>query len=163
MANAVVVVGKRGSGKTTLSKSMIESYLKKHSNVCIYDINQEYTNYYPEPFLNFKDFLSKITKLKNHYILIEEATIFFRTRSDFEEMINVLVRSRHTGNIIHLNFHSFKSIPKNIFSLVDHIVIFKTNDTERDVKDKFDFPDILNAYKTVNSSGDKYIFRTVKL
>jgi len=161
---ASICIGKRGCGKTTLSKKLLDARPKGMPCI-IYDINNEYWDYYPEPFQDFDVFLIKISdeKIRKHYLLIEEATIFFSTRSRYEEMMNVLVRARHTGNIIQLNFHSFSSVPKNIYHLLDYVTVFKTNDTLKDVTDRFDKPDVIQAFQDAQNSADVHFYRTVKL
>ena len=157
---ASVCIGRRKTGKTTLTKRLLEkSKLKK----VIYDINQEYKDFYDKPFVDFNVFLDKIVELKNSHIVIEEATIFFRQRSQAEQMINLLVRARHTGNIIQLNFHSFKSVPKDIYNLLDYVTILKTNDSLKDVKDKFDNKDIIKAFEEARESKNPYFNKTVSL
>ena len=102
----VLIVGRSGCGKTTLTKEML-AQRPKGMPCMIYDINQEYQKEYPEPFEDFDVFLMKLSldDTRHYYIIIEEATIFFNTQSNFQDMKNVLVRARHTGNIIHVNFH----------------------------------------------------------
>ena len=131
----------------------------------VYDINKEYGKYYNESFVDFQIFLEKISddKIKNTYILIEEATIFFDTSSRFEEMKNILVRARHTGNIIQMNFHSFLSVPKNIFNLLDYCVIFKTNDTIMTVRAKYDNEQVIEAFEDARQSKDEFFNITVNL
>ena len=158
-----ITVGRSGCGKTTLSKQLLDN-VPNEMPIIVYDINNEYKKYYSEKFIDFEDFLEMLVELKGHYILIEEATIFFSTHSHFKEMTNVLVRARHTKNIIQLNFHSFKSVPKNIYMMLDYITVFKTNDTLKDVKDKFDNPFIIRAFEDARQSPDKSYFRkTIKL
>lgn len=161
---ASIMIGKRGCGKTTLSKKLLDERPKRMP-VLIYDINNEYVNYYPEPFIPFQEFLTKISdeEIKRTYILIEEATIFFSTHSRFEEMMHVLVLARHSGNIIQLNFHSFGSVPKNIYTLLEYVTVFKTNDTEKNVTDRFDHPQVIQAYNDAKASSDEHFYRTVKL
>jgi hypothetical protein len=161
---ASIIIGKRGCGKTTLSKKLLEAR-PKFMPVIIYDINNEYKNYYPEPFEDFDIFLKKIAQdnVRRTYILIEEATIFFNTQSNFVDMKNVLVRARHTGNIIQLNFHSFSSVPKGIYNLLDFVTIFKTQDTEKNVTDRFDHPKVLEGFTTVRKNPDEHFYLTVKL
>jgi len=161
---ASICIGKRGSGKTTFSKALLDKRPQKMPCL-IYDVNQEYGQYYQLPFEDFDVFMNRLTdeEVRRHYILIEEATIFFSTRSRFEEMMNVLVRARHTGNIIQLNFHSFSSVPKNIYHLLDYVTVFKTNDTLKDVTDRFDKPNVIQAYKDAIASSDLHFYRTVKL
>ena len=88
---AYILIGRRKTGKTTLSKEFLKTRAK-NMPVMIYDINKEYTTEYPEKFVDFEIFLEKITdeSVRNTYILIEEATIFFDTSSRFEEMKNPL-------------------------------------------------------------------------
>lgn len=161
---AFILVGRRNTGKTTMSKKYLDAR-QKTMPVMVYDINKEYGDYYPEPFVDFQVFLEKITneKVKNTYILIEEATIFFDTSSRFEQMKNLLVRTRHTGNIIQMNFHSWLSVPRNIFNLLDYVVIFKTNDQIQTMKMKYDHPEVLKVFEQARDSKDSYFNKTVNL
>lgn len=148
-----ICIGKRHTGKTTFSKELLsKSKLPK----VIYDVNNEYSQFYNEPFQDFNDFMEKVVNLKGHYLLFEEATIFFNPRARVEEMINLLVRARHTQNVIQLNFHSFASVPNNIKDMIDYITIFKTNDNEKVVQSKIDKDYIINAWKKVNASPNKF-------
>ena len=161
---ASICIGKRGCGKTTLSMKLLDKR-PKNMPVMVYDINNEYQKYYQEPFDDFDVFLVKISgeEIRRHYILIEEATIFFNTQSNFYEMKNLLVRARHTGNIIQLNFHSFSSVPKGIYNLLDYVTVFKTNDNEKSVTDRFDHPRVVAAYKEAIASSDEHFYKTVAL
>lgn len=158
---ASICVGRRKTGKTTLSKELLS---KKPKNVpcVIYDINNEYSEYYSEPFTDFETFLKMITDLKGHYILIEEATIFFHNTSSSLEMKNLLVRARHTRNIIQLNFHSFSSVPREIYSLLDYVTVFKTNDSEK-MLERFDSPKLSEAFLKVRNSKNQFEHITVNL
>jgi hypothetical protein len=166
----VICIGRSGCGKTTLSKNMMNN-APKGMPFIVYDINNEYQDYYPEKFIKFTEFLEKLVELdsegynviNHHYILIEEATIFFNTHSNFEEMKDVLVRARHTGNIVQLNFHSFSSVPKGIYNLLDYVIVFKTNDNEKSITDRFDNPKVLEAAREARVSVDKHFYKTVKL
>ena len=157
-----ICVGKRKTGKTTFSKKMLS--LKPKNYPCVvYDVNNEYKEFYSEPFIDFLPFMDKIVDLKSHYILIEEATIFFNPRARVEEMINLLVRARHTQNIIQLNFHSWASVPGNIKDLVDYIHIFKTNDNEDKVRVKVDRDYIVNTWMEVNQSKNPFEMSSVRM
>ena len=161
---ASICIGRRGCGKTTLTKELLQA--RPQGMPCIiYDVNKEYTDDYPNEFEDFDVFLERISdeKIRRHYIIIEEATIFFNTHSNSEAMKNVLVRARHTGNIIQLNFHSFSSVPKGIYTLLDYVTVFKTNDNEKSVRDRFDHPQILQAYNEAKTSDDKYFYKVVSL
>jgi hypothetical protein len=165
-----ICIGRSGCGKTTLTQQMIEQR-PKNMPCLVYDINQEYGKYYSEPFEDFDVFLAKLSErdedghdiVRHHYIVIEEATIFFNTQSNFYDMKNVLVRARHTGNIIQLNFHSFSSIPKGIYNLLDYVIVFKTNDNLKSVTDRFDNPNVIEAYKEALASEDEHFHKVVKI
>ena len=161
---ASICIGRRGCGKTTFTKELLEKR-KSGMPVIIYDINKEYTDIYDEEFVDFDIFLEKISdeKVRRHYLVIEEATIFFNTHSNSEAMKNVLVRARHTGNIIQLNFHSFSSVPKGIYTLLDYVTVFKTNDNEKNVTDRFDHPQVVQAYREAKESADPYFHKVVSL
>jgi len=159
---AYIFVGKRKTGKTTLSKKLLDAR-PSGMPVKIYDINKEYGDYYNEPFKDWEVFLDELTHLKGHYILIEESTIFFDTSSRFEQMKNVLVRARHTQNIIHLNFHSWLSVPKNIYNLLDYVTIFKTNDTVMTLKAKYDNPEVMKVFEEARKSKDPFFHKTISL
>ena len=156
---ASICVGRRGSGKTTVTKSLLD---QTKLPIVVYDINQEYRNYYPEKFLDFDVFLDKIVDLRGHYIVIEEATIFFQKASHEKTMINLLVRARHTGNIIQLNFHSWFTVPKHIYTLLNYVIIFKTNDNVKNL-DRFESPTLIQTFTEVQRSDDEYKNITIDL
>lgn len=159
---ASIAIGRRKTGKTTFTKNLLKSK-PKNMPVVVYDVNREYLEFYSEPFTDFRKFLDKVVNLKGTYIIFEESTIFFDTRSNFEEMKNLLVRARHTQNIIQLNFHSFASVPRGIYNLLDYVTVFKTNDNVKNVKDRFDNPNVLKAFDNAIKSKNEYYFETVSL
>jgi AAA+ ATPase superfamily predicted ATPase len=165
---AIMCVGRRKTGKTTLSKEFLTKRAK-HMPCLVYDVNKEYADFYNKPLMKWNEFLKFVSlgsesgKLVNTYILVEEATIFFNTQSNFEEMKDILVRARHTGNIIQLNFHSFSSVPKGIYNLLDYVIVLKTNDSEKNVTDRFDNPKVLQAYLNARDSKDEFYNEVVNL
>lgn len=156
---ASICVGRRGSGKTTVTKNLLD---QTKLPIVVYDINQEYRKYYPEKFVDFDVFLDKIIDLRTHYIVIEEATIFFQKASHEKTMTNLLVRARHTGNIIQLNFHSWYTVPKNIYTLLNYVIVFKTNDAVKNL-DRFESPTLLETFQEVQNSNDEYKNVTIDL
>jgi len=160
---ALINVGRTGTGKTTVSKKLINS-LPSGNNLIIYDINREYTEYYKHPFEpDINIFMTDIKNVTNSFILIEEASIFFQNRETNKELKEMLVLKRHNNNIIVLNFHSFAMIPDYLFHLVNYITIMKTNDSEKKVKTKFAHDELLHTMHVINSSKDPYAKMTVKL
>lgn len=153
-----LVVGFSGCGKTTFTKGLLIEK-PKNQPLAIYDINREYTEFYKKPFIDFDKFLSEVVEMRHTYMIFEEATIFFDSHQTAEEMKNLLVRARHTGNYIQLNFHSFSSIPKYIKNLVDYITIFNTGDSDKDVIDKFGKGKIYDTFLHVreNKNNPEYL------
>jgi hypothetical protein len=155
-----ICIGKQGTGKTTFTKQMLEI---NPLPVVIYDVNQEYTEFYNEPFIDFVGFMDKIKELKSHYIIIEEATIFFSPKARTEDLINLMVRHRHMKNNIQLNFHSFASVPIYIKDLVQFITIFKTNDNEKKVRERVDRDSIVDEWVRINKSKNPFEHATLKM
>jgi len=153
-----IVVGFSGCGKTTFTKELLKAK-PKNMPLVVYDINREYTKEYPKPFIGFSEFLDNVSEMENSYMIFEEATIFFDSHRTEDDMKDLLVRARHTGNYIQLNFHSFSSIPKYIKNLVDYMTIFNTGDSEKDVTDKFGKGKIYDAFLEVrsHSSDPEYL------
>lgn len=156
---ANICVGRRKTGKTTFAKKLLD---ESQQPIVVYDVNNEYKDYYNKKLVDFDVFLDEIVTLRHHYILMEEATIFFDTASKQKEMKNLLVRARHTGNIIHLNFHSFSSVPRSIYTLLDYVTVFKTNDSEEALK-RFDSPILTQTYLKVRADPNEYAHETISL
>lgn len=157
-----IIVGAKGSGKSTFIKSLLKK-VKDHNSLMIYDINDEYYDFYPYPFLDFDEFLFKSTLVSKCVIVFEEATIFLSTRSNSQDLKKLMVRSRHTKNFIFLVFHSIRSIPQYIFELSNFITIFKTIDrpdlTARELKDER-IEEIMN---NVNDNSNPFYHFTLKI
>lgn len=159
---AVIIVGQTGTGKTTLIKSILKRASKPFF---IYDINGEYEsnlnrlNKYSE----FKEFLQAAALKTSTAIVFEEATIFFRHTHSEAEMLDLLIRKRHTRNLILLNFHSLKAVPKNILDFCNFLVIKKTNDNKQDVFRKFGPGEIYQAFLEVQENENRYFLKEVPL
>ena len=163
---ASIQVGKTGTGKTHFVSNILENVYQNDENrdILVYDINNEHKKYYPFPFQSDLDiFMNEIENVKNSFIFIEEASIFFQTHGVDKKLKSLLVRKRHDNNIIYLNFHSFGMIPTYIFHLINYITVFKTNDSLKSVKSKFDNEKLLKAFEFVNNSKEKYERKTVSL
>ncbi len=160
MAGSYIIVGTTGTGKTTFLKNRIANV--KESALFLYDVNNEYGK--GEKLSKFEDFLKQATKLRESVICFEEATIFFGNKSDSREMVELLVRKRHTNNTIFLVFHSLRSVPKNIAELVNGIFLFHTNDSVNGIDTKFKNKDITDAYNRIKekrTEKNPYIFEYI--
>lgn len=148
---AVIVVGGTGMGKTTLNKN----YLRQVSKECLwlYDVNNEYSEFLPPNYLlpKFDSFCDKAACLSNAVIVFEEATIFLSNKGSNRILIDILVRKRHTSNLIFLVFHSLRSVPKYLLDLCNILILLKTNDPEHIVK-AFDNDNLLQAYNELKKA-----------
>src|SRR5687767_14279315 len=112
---SILVVGARGTGKTTRNKKLVS--IAHPDNRLVLDINGEYKDLYPKPFLPYPQF-SKIAKIvTGKVILIEEATFVLSNRGYDNDIQEVLVKARHNNNTLIFSYHTLRSIPYYIYSL----------------------------------------------
>jgi ABC-type multidrug transport system ATPase subunit len=138
MSKSIIIVGATGTGKTTYVKSLIQKVPNKKA-LFIYDVNNEYQEFFPYKLLGIEDFMEKTQFISNGVFVLEEATIYLNNRSCNSYLQELLVRKRHTNNTIILVFHSMRSVPRYIFELSNYLTVFRTNDapdlTARELKD----------------------------
>ncbi len=156
---SILIVGMTKTGKTTEVKKILSTFPERKKY--IYDVNREYTD---RDLPDLQSFIETAKKAKNSVIVFEEATIFFSNRGRSEDVTNILVRKRHTGNIIVFCFHSLRSIPLSIFELIDYVYIKRTNDSFASVKRKFDSENLNVIFENVKKSSklDPYFTYKVK-
>jgi len=136
MAGVVfLIVGARGTGKSTEMRKMLEKVHPKAR--LVYDPSDQFSDLFPYPLIEFKDFTPKMVNVSNALIAIDEATIFLSNRGNDDDVKNVLVKARHKNNIIVFCFHSFRSIPFYIYELSDYVIILKTGDNEDLIQSRF--------------------------
>lgn len=148
---AIIVVGGTGMGKSTFVKSCLSHVAPE--NIWLYDVNNEYRDYIvPLPQLpSFQAFCDHAAKLNQSVIVFEEATIFLNNKGSNQKLIDILVRKRHTENLIILVFHSLRSVPKYLLDLCNIMVLHKTNDP-LDIAERFDNDQLLQGYKYIKSA-----------
>ncbi len=157
-----IFTGATGTGKTTFIKNLL-SGVSNPDSIIIYDVNNEYKDFYPYPLLNFETFTQKVKRVSNAVIVFEESTIFLNNRSCNRDLTELLVRKRHNCNYIILVFHSLRSVPRYIYELCNYITVFHTNDspdmTARELKDER-LEALLNEVK---ESPENYFSKTLKI
>jgi len=153
-----LIVGMTGTGKTTEVKNLLNKFSAEKK---IYDVNNEYLEFTKNSGLpSMEKFLSDAEKITNSVIVFEEATIFFNKRGYDDRLVNLLVRKRHTKNIIIFVFHSLRSIPTYIFELIDFFAIKKTNDTIDRIK-QFKSPELMRIFETIEKSSNLEPYKTI--
>jgi len=139
---AIIVVGARGTGKTTTNKTLAAKVHRE--NLLVLDVNGEYKDLYPFEFMGFEAFAKLMTKVRGRFIIVEESTIFLDNRGHNGDITDALVRARHNDNTILFSFHSFRAVPKYIYALCNMVIVHKTGDTIEYVEKTFENP-ILTA------------------
>jgi hypothetical protein len=128
-------------------------------------VNNEYKEYAPSNIsgIEFKKFLALSKDKKNTCIVFEEATIFFSHAGSSEDIKNLLVRKRHTNNLIILNFHALRQVPLYILDFTNYMNLLNTNDNPATIEKKFgDFPEIIDAYRDLQEENIKYNKKVIK-
>jgi DNA helicase HerA-like ATPase len=150
-AKCIIIVGGTGTGKSEKIKSLLRSANK--NALLIYDVNNEYTEFYDKPFIEDIDrFVLMAKQVNNAVIVFEEATIFFSNKgSSGQNVKSILVRKRHTNNTLIFVFHSLRSIPRDIFDLSNIIIIHKTEDIKSLIEDKFENTAFTECYEKVKN------------
>ncbi len=163
-----IVCGMTGMGKTTFVSEQIN---KVGLDPLIFDVNGEYAPLFGDKFCfhgNIKAFLALAEKAESRTIVFNEATMFFKQQGVTDAAMSILVRKRHMGkpygSCLLWEFHSIRKVPLDIMDLSNYFTIFKTNDTEDKVRQKFgDEWNILEAYKDVKESEDQHARITLEI
>lgn len=130
---SLVLVGQQGSGKTTTIKNILKNYSKE--KIFIFDPNNEYKDF--NQITNLDSLFFKLEKSKGCFFILEESTSVLLNTKKQKNIIDALVRIRHTQNSILFVFHSIRSIPVFIFDFVDYGFFFKTNDRPELIEKKY--------------------------
>jgi len=160
--NAQLIVGATGTGKTTEVKRLLSKVPNKKA-IFIYDVNNEYSAFYPYEFVDFQEFIELMTRVKKGVMVFEESTIFLSNRSCNMLLVDLLVRKRHTGNYIFLCFHSLRSLPKYVLNLCNYITLFHTNDSAGFIDNTFQNNLLTQAFIEVQKNPDIHFSKFIKL
>jgi len=160
--SAHLIIGATGTGKTTKVKEYLKTIPNKKA-IFIYDINNEYREFYPYKFEDFEVFIERMTRVKKGVMVFEESTIFLSNRTCNRQLVDILVRKRHTGNYIFMNFHSLRSLPKYVLDLCKYVTLFHTNDSVSFVESTFRNDLLTEAFKEVNNAPNIHYYKLIKL
>lgn len=157
----IVVIGRMGEGKTTFVKKFIH---KKRA--IVFDVNNEYdftqdnrAEISRVTDLNHKDFINRCLNKRNTCCVFEDATGFIEGRLS-DRFRQMLVSKRHTGNANILIFHSVLSVPPRALQLCDYVILFKTNDEDYQVENKY--PSLVKQFRQLRNEK-KYSYKIIKL
>lgn len=152
----ITIVGMTGTGKSSFIKHFI-----KNRRAFVFDVQNEYQylNNNRIVDLDEKNFIKLCMIKRNTVCVFEEATAFV-IGNILRPMRKMLVSKRHTGNTNILVFHTILSIPPFVLSLSDIIIMFKTNDEDYQVENKF--PSLMKYFIEVKNNKNNHYFKIIR-
>jgi len=179
-----IVLGRRGSGKTTYIKKLIANYGKKHPGQKILVLDTlDHPAYREIPNIdidlmsrwirpntyriyggNTDEILQAVDKnLTNALVVMEDASKYLN-RTITPEVRRFIYDSKQKNLDIIFLFHGFMSCPPELFRMVDNLVLFKTGDTpESRKRDLMNYNEVLTSYNSVIKNLNPYYNETIKI
>jgi hypothetical protein len=179
----VTLVGKRGTGKTTYIKTVIDAYRKKNAGCKVLivdtldhpsyrDITEitveqlkrwkpDAGGYYRIFGSNTEEILQTINShVFNALLIFEDASKYIGSR--FDDYVKAFILDSKQKNLdIVFMFHSWGFVPNDLFRLNDVITIFKTQDSPAQKKNHLPFELIAKSYETVKQSDNPFINQSI--
>lgn len=150
--NQIILAGAPGQGKSEFVKNAIAG-----RRCLVFDFQNEYgerTKYKgQQPLLlpsntslersryiggNVKTFIDIVKTKRNTICVFEEATAFLEGKTK-QEIREIMISRKHTGNTLIFVFHSVNACPPRIVELSDYCVLYRTNDNFKIIKSKYPY------------------------
>ncbi len=188
--NIIIIVGKRGTGKTDFTKELVRASrmpkkliidifdnpvwrnMKTHNrpddeNVLIPAMDLEDIPFHKQGL--YRAFSDDTDALEmaidqhciNSLIVVEDASRYFSLQLNKRQK-RYLLNSKQKNLDIVLVFHYLSTLPTELLKMADYLTIFKTGEKFYDEK-KYFFPDFKEAFEEVFESKNKYENITIKL
>ena len=131
----ITISGKRESGKTYLSKFLIDTLNQNEYDIDIYDINREYEREYGNVirFSSVADYKTKVPMLVNEamrkgskFIVIDDADLLIDQNSIPSAILECLQIGRHRDIGMILIFRRVNTMHKQVIFNTNHFFIFKS-------------------------------------
>ncbi len=178
----VMVLGRRGSGKTTFVKNLIAQYHKLHPHQKILVVDTfdnpvwELKTIHPEDIKRWRrgmaltyssepEELFEILEkhLRNALVVFEDAVKYIGHRLP-PPLKRLVIDSKQKNLDIIFVFHSFGHAPLDLWRLVDYIEIFKTADSPEIRKNYIvNFEEVQRVWEAVTKSPNPYEHGTVQV
>jgi hypothetical protein len=172
-----LIIGKRGSGKTTYLRRLLKSQTKKVLIIDTID-HEAYRDIkavtpaqlaawtrgtiriYGYDFAEIFEILN--TQIFNAFIVFEDCTKYIRDRVP-DNVRNFIVDTKQKNIDCIFIYHGYGMIQPDLYRLSDSLTIFKTNENIDEYKRKIpNFGDVKEVNKIVQASKNKFICRSVK-
>lgn len=155
-----IIVGMTGQGKSFFVNNYIGG-----RKCYVFDINNEYNlpltgDRSKNVSCDENDFIKNCFLKKDTICVFEEATGFLEGKTA-KNLRRLIVNKRHTKNVYFFVFHSISSVPPRILQLSNFVVLFKTNDEDYQVQDKY--PSLYEYYLRLKEMPhqSKLIIKTI--
>lgn len=180
----ILLIGRRGAGKTFYARNFINEYRKAHvqQKILVVDTFRN-PKYLDIPVVEL-DMIERwrrantyfcfdsdtrlinatLQNLYNALVVYEDATKFFDSNSLPLDLKKYVIDTKQKNVDILMLFHGFTFCPPQLFRLCDEIIILKTNDTPKNRKN--DIPNyeyLLECHEAVMASSDTYARIHVKI
>ena len=180
---ANLVLGRRGCGKTTYTKGVINGYKKAHHDqkILIMDtldhpayrdvstIDIDLLKRWEKPATyriyggNTDEILSVIqTHLYNALIIFEDASKYIR-RSLQDDVRKFIIDSKQKNLDLVFLFHGFSFAPPEIWRLMDNITIFKSDNPIYRKADIVNFEQVYEAWQAVMADPSPWANKTIQI
>ena len=178
-SNVAVVVGGRGTGKTTFVKQITDVAQKPKTLVVdtfhhpsysswpvmqTTDLPRWQTGKYHLHGSNTDEILYHIENhCKNTLIVFEDAAKYVNQNPQLE-VKRICLDSKQRNNDVIFIYHSFAEVPKSFLRWIDFVTIFKTQEVIENQKTRlYGFDKILPVWQAVNKHPNQYYHQTIQL
>ena len=142
----IVIIGRQGSGKTPLTKQLMEK--SGYKNKVVFDYRGEYGDQVTI-YRSFASIKPKLPFIRGSFIVLEEATAFVNAFKSME-LTDLMIGIQHNKNICVWIFHSLSDVPPFVLRLSRYIILLPTNDDPDKIKTArpFFYEYLLKALRT---------------
>ncbi len=183
MNKVTAILGRRGTGKTTYIKDLVNLYRENLPNqkVLILD-TLDHPNYRDVPIINegllkrwkkpavyrmFDKDTDKLLNLveenyKNGLLILEDASKYLRRQLSADVRSFIFDSKQKNLDIIFL-FHGFMAMPKELYSVIDNLVLFKTDDPSFRKTSIINYQEVKEVYDRVMAHPSPYYNETITI
>lgn len=171
-----LVVGGRGTGKTTFVKQIIKANVQPKvlivdtfEHPAYSDVQTITIDMLPRwkkgiKRIIIRDFLPTITAMNQHVyntlIVFEDCTKYFRSTLP-DQVFHIFYDSKQKNNDIILLYHGFRSILPEIMANANTLTLFKIGEQIKRYAGKMDFDQVDAIHKQIQASPDPFIHKTI--
>lgn len=183
MNKVTAILGRRGTGKTTYLKELIKTYNEALPNQKILILDTlDHPSYRDIPVIDEKllqrwkkpaiyrmyssDTDNLLLKVEQHYnnglLILEDASKYLRRQLSNDVRRFIFDSKQKNLDIIFL-FHGFMAMPKELYSIIDNLVLFKTDDPSFRKNSIMNYQEVKEAYTRVMAHPSPYYNETITI